>query len=247
VGALHRPGFKVVENRTWPTRHRAPVLIHASRTLEQIDNRALKRLGVARPSDTDLVRGGIVGIVELVDCLERSVNSQAGKLNFYWLYFQTPGVAEAEFERDVVGTFRRLAYAHGGSFDVPAGHGFLDGFPEPAQLPDRFNTEDLAVYADSCRRTGFRGGLNWFRNMDRNWELSAPWQDVPIRQPTLFIAGGEHGVVNSPMLASHFAKLSETVPGLKRKLLVPGVGHWVDRERPRGEFSPCGVFAWVSR
>jgi pimeloyl-ACP methyl ester carboxylesterase len=109
---------------------------------------------------------------------------QAGKLNFYWLYFQTPGVAEAEFERDVVGTFRRLAYLHGGSFDVPAGHGFLDGFPEPAQLPDWFNKEDLAVYADSCRRTGFRGGLNWFRNIDRNWELSAPWQDVPIQMAT---------------------------------------------------------------
>jgi len=99
-------------------------------------------------------------------------------------------------------------------------------------LPDWFSTEDLAVYADSFRRTGFRGAFNWWRNLDRNWELSAPWQDVQIRQPTLFIPGEEDGVIKAPVSAGALAKMSETVPGLKRKLLVPGAGHWVNRERP---------------
>ena len=174
----------------------------------------------------------------------RPLEALAGQPNYYWHYFQSPGVAEAEFERDLAGTFRRLAYLPGKPFYIPAGHGFLDVASDPGRLPDWLSAEDVAVYADSFRRTGFRGAFNWWRNLDRNWELSAPWQDVQIRQPVLFIAGEEDGVVKSPMSASHFAKLSETVPGLKRKLLVPGAGHWVNRERPRrGEFSPCAVFA----
>jgi hypothetical protein len=104
----------------------------------------------------------------------RPLEALAGQPNYYWHYFQSPGVAEAEFERDVVGAFRRIAHAPLEAFYVRAGHGFLDGFPEPARLPDWFSTEDLAVYADSFRRTGFRGAFNWWRNLDRNWELSAP-------------------------------------------------------------------------
>jgi len=157
---------------------------------------------------------------------------QAGQNNFYWLYFQKPGVAEAEFERDVPSTFRRLGAGRGGSLFVPEGHGFLDSFAEPERLPDWLSAEDIAVYADTYRRTGFRGGLNWYRNIDRNWELLAPWQDAAIRQPVLFIAGENDGVVKAPASAAALAQMSETVPGLKRKILLKDAGHWIQRERP---------------
>jgi pimeloyl-ACP methyl ester carboxylesterase len=157
---------------------------------------------------------------------------RAGQQNFYWLYFQQPGVAEAEFEREVGTTFLRIAAGRASSLIVPPGHGFLDSFSEPERLPDWLTAEDLRVYVDTYRRTGFRGGLNWYRNIDRNWELSAPWQDVAIRQPVLFIAGEDDGVAKAPVSAAAIAQLAETVPGLKRKLMIKGAGHWIQRERP---------------
>jgi pimeloyl-ACP methyl ester carboxylesterase len=155
---------------------------------------------------------------------------KAGQEHFYLLYFQTPGVAEAEFERDVPAIFRRLA-GRGGSLTIAPGKGFLDGFPEPERLPDWLSPEDLAVYVDTYRRTGFLGGLNWYRNIDRNWELLAPWQDVAVRQPVLFIAGAEDGVIRAPATAAALAQMPEMVPGLKRKLIIDGAGHWIQRER----------------
>lgn len=156
---------------------------------------------------------------------------KAGQENFYLLYFQTPGLAEAELERDIPTTFRRLVAGRGGALTIPPGHGFLDAFTEPERLPDWLSPEDLAVYVAAYQHTGFRGGLNWYRNIDRNWELLAPWQDTAIRQPVLFIAGSEDGVVRAPASAAALAQMPETVPGLKRKLIIDGGGHWIQRQR----------------
>lgn len=155
---------------------------------------------------------------------------KAGQENFYLFYFQTPGQAEAELERDIPTTFRRLVGGRGGSLTIPPGHGFLDAFAEPERLPDWLPPEDLAVYVAAYRHTGFRGGLNWYRNIDRNWELLAPWQDAAIRQPVLFIAGSEDGVIRAPASAAALAQMPETVPGLKRKVIIDGAGHWIQRQ-----------------
>lgn len=157
---------------------------------------------------------------------------QAGVENFYWFYFQKPGVAEAEFERDLPATFRRLVAGVGGSLMVAPGGGFLDKFGEPERLPDWLSADDLAVYCENFRRTGFAPGLNWYRNLDRNWELLAPWQGATVRQPALFIAGTHDGVIRGPAGEKALAQLSDTVPGLRRKLLIDGAGHWIQRERP---------------
>jgi pimeloyl-ACP methyl ester carboxylesterase len=155
---------------------------------------------------------------------------KTGQENFYWLYFQTER-AEAEFERDPPTTFRRLFAGTGGSLTVPPGHGFLDSFIDPERLPDWLTEEDLAEYVETYRRTGFRGGLNWYRNIDRNWELLAPWQSAAVKQPALFIAGANDGVIHGPMGEAALAQMGETVPGLKRKVLIDGAGHWVQRQR----------------
>ena len=120
---------------------------------------------------------------------------ESGITNFYWQYFQTPGVAEAEFERDVDLTMRTLL---GRGFSDPAGlavrrgrQGISRRSRADRPLPDWLSEADLAHFTKAYRKSGFRGGLNWYRNIDRNWELTAPWQGAQIRQPSLFIAGSK--------------------------------------------------------
>ncbi len=164
----------------------------------------------------------------------------AGQQNFYWLYFQPPGVAEAEFERDPAATLRRILGALGSDrprdpnqvLTLPEGGGFLDLMPEPVARPDWLPEGDLAVMADAYRRTGFRGGLNYYRNIDRNWELLAPWQGAPIQQPALFIAGQSDPVIVSAIGQKGLNALPQTVPGLRRTVMIEGAGHWIQQERP---------------
>ena len=165
----------------------------------------------------------------------------AGLENFYWLYFQTPGVAEAELERDVDDSLRRIYCglaagprdgAHKHPLDLPPGSGFLDLFAPPPALPDWLPEEALAVFAAQFRRTGFRGGLNWYRNIDRNWELTAPWHGAAIEVPALFVAGSRDAVIRGAMGERALAQMDAAVPGLRRKVIVDGAGHWIQQERP---------------
>ena len=159
-----------------------------------------------------------------------------GIANFYWQYFQTPGIAEAEFERDVALTMRTL---FGRGFSDPAaslflqdGKGFL-GNPAPDRpLPNWLSETDLAHFTDTYGKTGFRGGLNWYRNIDRNWELTAPWHGAQILQPSLFVAGSIDSVITSLIGAKRINELDKVLPNLKRKLIIDGAGHWVQQERP---------------
>lgn len=69
-------GYKDVENRTWSTTFRGPVLIHAGKTMRRRDydecaNEAFY-LGVEVPEFADLDRGGIVGQAEIIDCVTES-------------------------------------------------------------------------------------------------------------------------------------------------------------------------------
>lgn len=82
-------------------------------------------------------------------------------------------------------------------------------------------------------RTGFRGGLNWYRNIDRNWELLASWAGAVIRQRALFIAGTEDPVINSPTGKAQLESMTTTVPNLARQVLIDGAGHYIQQERPQ--------------
>lgn len=171
---------------------------------------------------------------DLLTALERQ-----GVHDFYIQYFQTPGVAEAELERDVDDTLRRVLYA--GSGDAPRsrasfgrlgeGRGFLDRQPRPEVLPPWLTEAELAEEVAEYRRTGFRGGLNWYRALRRNSELLAPWHGAPIRQPSLFIAGELDAVLRFPASAAQIERYPTTLPGLRGCHILPGAGHWVQRER----------------
>jgi pimeloyl-ACP methyl ester carboxylesterase len=160
---------------------------------------------------------------------------ESGITNFYWQYFQTPGVAEREFERDVAVTMRRLL---GRGFSDPAaslfvedGKGFLGDTSMSRPLPAWLSEADLAQFTAAYRKSGFRGGLNWYRNIDRNWELTAPWQDAQIHQASLFIAGSNDSVITGLIGAKRVNELDRVLPNLTGKLIIDGAGHWVQQER----------------
>jgi len=164
---------------------------------------------------------------------------QSGFGDYYLLYFQAPGVAEAEFERDVRTSLRQILAGLSGDAPagseslgrVPAGGGFLDGRENPAQLPPWLGEHDLDIFVAAFERTGFRGGLSWYRNMSRNWELGAPWAGAKIAQPALFIAGSRDPVNFGRRGVQALANMDVAVPNL-RKLIIEGAGHWIQQERP---------------
>ena len=155
--------------------------------------------------------------------------------NFYWQYFQAPGVAEAEFERDVAATMRKIlgrGVSDPDALFITEGKGFLGNIPPVLTLPDWISEADITTFAEAYQKSGFRGGLNWYRNLDRNWDLTAPWQGAQIHQPSLFIAGSKDSVVTGLIGAKRVSELERVLPNLRQKLIIEGAGHWVQQERP---------------
>jgi pimeloyl-ACP methyl ester carboxylesterase len=160
----------------------------------------------------------------------------------YTLYFQTPGAAEAELERDVRDALARLFYVASADasrdgtvlFDgmVPRGGGLLARTAPAPPLP-WLSAADLDFYTAEFARTGFRGGLEWYRNMDRNWELLAAFQGRTIDVPALYIAGQQDPIIHLPGMPQAIEGLPEVVPQLRGRLLLPDCGHWTQQERPR--------------
>ena len=160
-----------------------------------------------------------------------------GDIFFYLLYFQTPGVADADLSRDPATMMRRMLA--GLSFDTTAiqasdmlspkdGRGFVERLPEPAALPAWLPAADLEQYVREFTRTGFTGGLNWYRNLDRNWSLTEDLATTTVDMPALFIAGAGDAVLNMtpPSIMEGW------VTDLRDTVLVPEAGHWVQQERP---------------
>jgi pimeloyl-ACP methyl ester carboxylesterase len=159
---------------------------------------------------------------------------------FYMAYFQQPGVADAEFSRDVATTMRRFLYAASGDAPVPdgprqpvipQGEGMLDILGSPAELPAWLSQTDLDYYVAEFERTGFTGGLNWYRTIDLSWELMAAWQGAPVTPPALYIAGDRDLVVNLPGMNQLIPNLRMFVPNLTKTVMLPGCGHWTQQER----------------
>jgi pimeloyl-ACP methyl ester carboxylesterase len=169
---------------------------------------------------------------------------QTEDAQFYQLYFQTPGVAEAEFERDVRRTLRSLLYS--GSGDAPRPkegtntdgvgmvsrrRGFLDSMVDPAVLPPWLNDADVDFYVREFQRTGFAGGLNWYRALDSSWELLAPFAGAKVTVPALYVAGDRDLVVSFRGMDLLIPNLKMFVPQLSKTIMLPGCGHWTQQER----------------
>jgi pimeloyl-ACP methyl ester carboxylesterase len=175
-----------------------------------------------------------------------SLMPQTADAQFYQLYFREVGVAEAEFERNPRETIRNMLYGASGDGVslrpaatedvgigmVPRGSGFLRGPRAPATLPGWLSERDIDVYAGEFQRAGFRGALNWFRNLDRTWELSAPFAGASVTIPALYMAGDRDFVLRSPGVEQLLANLKHFVPALHNIRMLPGCGHWTQQERP---------------
>lgn len=151
----------------------------------------------------------------------------AGDNFFYILYFQEPGVADAALGADVRESMRRMMTMEG----VSAPPDELTGRPLPP-LPEWISPDEFEHYVEAFSETGFTGPLNWYRNFDRNWELTDPVSGKvatrTITAPTLFLAGTADPVLSfTPR-----DRVGELVTGDYREVLIDGAGHWLQQERP---------------
>ena len=161
-----------------------------------------------------------------------------GDAFWYTVYFQQPGVAEAELERDPRRTLRMTYFASSGDappylFLTPkkAGAAFLDGFVDSETLATGVTADDLEVYTRQYTHSGFRGGLNWYRNLDRNMAITPELDGRPVTQPALFMIGEKDPVL--AFAAAAVEGMSQLVPNLEHRAILPGAGHWLPFERPR--------------
>ncbi|MDN5858541.1 MAG: alpha/beta hydrolase [Pseudonocardia sp.] len=153
----------------------------------------------------------------------------------YLLHFQEPGVADAELGADPRATLRRMFTATSGAGSPAAPMvtgGFLASAPEPDRLPEWLTEEDLDAYTAVFAAGGFTGGLNWYRNLDRNWELTAPWRDARVTPPARYLAGEHDLVVGGRSAEQLAAGMGDTVADLRGVTLLRGCGHWTQQERP---------------
>jgi pimeloyl-ACP methyl ester carboxylesterase len=140
--------------------------------------------------------------------------------DFYMCRFQPPGEAESLLSADVATTMAAVL-AETTSIDWPA-------VTSPKPLPAWITPGDLAVYVETFERTGFTGGLNYYRAMDRSWELTAHLDGKVITQPALFLTGADDPVRKFlPGTA-----MSKVTQDLRAQVVLPGAGHWVQQEKP---------------
>jgi pimeloyl-ACP methyl ester carboxylesterase len=163
------------------------------------------------------------------------LRAMAGDRFFYMLYFQEVGPADDELSRDPRRFLARMMWSSSGDRprgslrDLPAeGTGLMDVMDDPPTLPPWLSEEDLDVYVSAFSRTGFTGALNWYRNLDRNWELLEPSSGRQVEVPALFLTGQRDPVAR--FMPSDL--MDGWVPDLRGKVVVPGAGHWVQQERP---------------
>lgn len=159
--------------------------------------------------------------------------------------FPDSWVAEAEFEHDVRRFIRGVLYSNSGDTPVqvpkdqvgmvPRTGGFAARMAtqpaNPAALPPWLTEADIDFYAAEFARSGFRGGLNYYRNIDRNWELLALFAGAKVTIPALYIAGDRDLVMAFRGMDQLVANLAQFVPQLRETLILPGCGHWTQQER----------------
>jgi pimeloyl-ACP methyl ester carboxylesterase len=152
------------------------------------------------------------------------------------LYFQEPGVADAELASDPARSITRILGGLKRSDDpaaamrliAPGPEGFIDRLPEHDGLPTWITAAEADHYIAEFTRTGFTGGLNWYRNLDRNWEIMADPPAATIEVPAMFIGGTADPVLGFMRLD----RIPELVTGRYREVLIDDAGHWVQQEEP---------------
>jgi pimeloyl-ACP methyl ester carboxylesterase len=195
-------------------------------------------VGLFRP---DLVRGVALLSVPYLPRGDSDVLTSLTEMlgpNNYQVFFQEPGVAEAVLEADVRASV--IGTLLGASGDAPQVNTLSDVTAETlfadvsdADLPQWLTAEDVDFFTGEFERTGFRGGLNWYRTSRLNWKLMGAWRNAPLAPPSLFVGGDRDLVLNWPGVRGLVGALREfSMPNLTKTVVLEGCGHWTQQERP---------------
>ncbi|OBZ95532.1 epoxide hydrolase [Pararhizobium polonicum] len=165
---------------------------------------------------------------------------------FYTLYFQEPKLADEEFGRDVSLTLRKILFAASGEAGrrkpgdgtpnpfgmVVKSTGLLANLPTPARLPAWLPGREFDQLIRAFELTGFTGGLNYYRNLDRNWELQQACVGQLVQVPALFMIGERDTGLSIPGMDQIIAAMPNLVPDLRGSYVLQDAGHWLQQERP---------------
>ncbi|KAL5211090.1 hypothetical protein ABZP36_006713 [Zizania latifolia] len=169
-----------------------------------------------------MIRAG-AGAVKTTDYF-----NQAYGPTYYICRFQKPGVAEEEFCPANARYMMRQILCN--RFTVGAA-----GKPgsEESPLPAWLTEADLDYFAAAFEKTGFTCAINYYRNMDRNWELAAPWADAKVQVPTKFIVGDGDLTYHYAGIQDYLHKggFKADVPLLEDVVVIPGAGHFIQQEK----------------
>lgn len=161
--------------------------------------------------------------------------------NFFYILYHNEdgGVAEAEYDSDPMGIISRLYLSPDSARQAPtitdparSAGGFIGRLGAPLGLPDWLTQEDLSYVVSEFEFSGFRGGVNYYRNFHRNWEITEDLSDSKVEVPTLFLAGEQDVVIAGANAEQLTGSMKRVVNDLKDVVLLPGIGHWVQQEAP---------------
>ncbi|MDX1492235.1 MAG: alpha/beta hydrolase [Pseudohongiellaceae bacterium] len=175
------------------------------------------------------------GPMSVTDSLRRALRD-----NFYYiLYFQEWNVAEREFDANPRALLTSLYISPDTPRSEPevtnplrSAGGFLSRRGIPTELPAWLTQEDLDYYVNEYTEAGFRGGINYYRNFHRNWEITPQLSGVTVDIPVTFIAGAQDSVIGGRSAEQLQKSMAPLVTDLRKVTIIPNTGHWVQQERP---------------
>jgi pimeloyl-ACP methyl ester carboxylesterase len=181
------------------------------------------------------------------------------RLVWYSEYFQPPGVAEQEYEDGALTWIRDLYYSFSGSRSIASGSAapdlkvldrspdriiellrnsglcmtpgdrFSEHFESPRELPIWLSENDVAIYTAEFERTGMSGAFNYYRCLDLDWELLAPFAGKPVTVPAMFVGAD----LDAPTMWAREAieRMADAVPDLRESIVIKDCGHWIQQEQ----------------
>lgn len=150
---------------------------------------------------------------------------------YHHMYFQQVGKPDRELSGNPRKTLRSIFYSISGSATgaerwrmlIEPGESILNAFTEPKEFPEWLSARALDYYVDEYTRTGFSGALNYYRCRDRSWEITSFLDGAVVRQPSMFIGGAADPSLE--LVGDLYDQLDVYLPGLRKKVLLSGVGH----------------------
>ena len=170
-----------------------------------------------------------------------ATRARYGENFWYTVYFQEPGVAEKEFDAQPYEFLSRMYLLAEGQTPVEppeitdprrSAGGWIPRMGKMKQLPAWLTQKDLDYYVSEFNEAGFGGGINYYRNINRNWETTPQLTGAKISAPVMFVAGEQDIVIAGASADALTTSMKTTVNDLRGVTLLPNTGHWVQQERP---------------